>query len=90
MDVRPQQVAPIALCRSVDVARADWRNGDSCRGGADRSANGRRYTHELIPWVYLRHALTELPSRPAGADPIELLPDVWRRSGGAPSPAVGS
>ncbi len=32
------------------------------------------------PWAYLRNVLTELPSRPAGADVVELLPDVWATS----------
>ena len=36
--------------------------------------------HGVNPWVYLKHVLTELPSRPAGADVTELLPDVWATS----------
>ena len=34
----------------------------------------------INPWAYLKHVLTELPSRPAGADVTELLPDVWATS----------
>ena len=29
------------------------------------------------PWDYLKHLLTELPSRTAGADLTDLLPDAW-------------
>jgi len=28
------------------------------------------------PWAYLRHLLTELPARAAGADHADLLPDL--------------
>jgi transposase len=34
----------------------------------------------LNPWVYLKHVLTELPTRPPSADLTDLLPDVWTRS----------
>jgi transposase len=34
----------------------------------------------LNPWVYLKHVLTELPTRPPSADPTDLLPDQWARS----------
>jgi hypothetical protein len=35
------------------------------------------------PWAYLTHVLTELPTRPQGADLEDLLPDRWfsKRSG---------
>lgn len=36
--------------------------------------------HGLNPWVYLKHLLTELPARPAGADLADLLPDRLDRS----------
>jgi transposase len=32
------------------------------------------------PWVYLKHVLTELPARPAGAGLADLLPDRWARA----------
>jgi transposase len=31
--------------------------------------------HGINPWVYLKHVLSEMPSRPAGADLTDLLPD---------------
>jgi transposase len=34
----------------------------------------------INPWVYLKHVLTELPTRPLSADLTELLPDAWARS----------
>lgn len=40
--------------------------------------------HGLDPWVYLRHVLTELPARPAGADLTDLLPDQWARCPAGP------
>lgn len=33
--------------------------------------------HGLDPWAYLRHLLTELPARAAGADLADILPDRW-------------
>ena len=42
------------------------------------------------PWVYLKHALTELPARRPGADLADLLPDMGRSSRCAPTAAVGS
>ena len=35
--------------------------------------------HGLDPWAYLKHALTELPARPAGANLASLLSDRWTR-----------
>jgi hypothetical protein len=34
----------------------------------------------LNPWAYLKHVLTELPTRPPAAELTDLLPDVWTRS----------
>src|SRR5262249_43958024 len=34
------------------------------------------------PWGYLKHVLTELPTRPPSADLTDLLPDVWAKSHG--------
>jgi hypothetical protein len=34
----------------------------------------------INPWAYLKHVLTELPSRPPSTDLTDLLPDVWTRS----------
>ncbi len=36
--------------------------------------------HGVNSWVYLKRLLTEWPSRPAGAEVTELLPDVWATS----------
>jgi transposase len=41
------------------------------------TASVKRYG--LDPWAYLKHVLTELPARPAGADLSDLLPDRWAR-----------
>ena len=38
----------------------------------------------LDPWAYLRHLLTELPARAAGADLADLLPDLWGLSAAGP------
>ena len=38
--------------------------------------------HSINPWVYLTHALTELPTRSSGANLADLLPDAWAKSGG--------
>jgi hypothetical protein len=40
--------------------------------------------HGLDPWAYLRHLLTELPARAAGADFADLLPDRWALSTAGP------
>jgi hypothetical protein len=40
--------------------------------------------HGVNPWAYFRHVLSELPARPRGTDPTDLLPDAWRRSRGRP------
>jgi transposase len=42
--------------------------------------------HGLDPWTYLKHVLTELPARAAGADLADLLPDRWAM---CPSGPVG-
>jgi len=67
--------------RPIAVGRANWLQigGD---GGLPTAsvllsvcASARR--HRLDPWVYLKHVLTELPARTAGADLADLLPDRW-------------
>jgi transposase len=45
--------------------------------------------HGLAPWVYLKHALTELPARSPCADLTDLLPDVWARSQAGPLAVPG-
>jgi transposase len=35
--------------------------------------------HGLDPWTYMKHVLTELPARAAGADLADLLPDRWAK-----------
>ena len=45
--------------------------------------------HGLDPWAYLRHVLTELPDRPAGADPADLPPGRWDRSPAGPIAVPG-
>jgi hypothetical protein len=37
--------------------------------------------HGANPWAYLKHLLTELPSRRPGADLSDLLPDGWTQAG---------
>jgi hypothetical protein len=34
----------------------------------------------INPWAYLKHVLTELPTRPSSVDLTDLLPDAWARS----------
>jgi hypothetical protein len=67
--------------RPIAVGRANWLQigGD---GGLPTAsvllsvcASARR--HRLDPWVFLKHVLTELPARTAGADLADLLPDRW-------------
>jgi transposase len=43
----------------------------------------------INPWVYLKHALTELPARSTEADLTDLLPDVWIRSRAGPAAVAG-
>ncbi|HVK19141.1 MAG TPA: transposase domain-containing protein [Fimbriiglobus sp.] len=45
--------------------------------------------HGLDPWAYLRHVLTELPGRAAGADLTDLLPDRWKRCPAGPVAVPG-
>jgi transposase len=45
--------------------------------------------HGLDPWAYLRHLLTELPARAAGADLADLLPDRWARCPAGPVAVPG-
>jgi hypothetical protein len=37
--------------------------------------------HGVNPWVYIKHVLTMLQARRPGANPADLLPDIWARSG---------
>lgn len=66
--------------QALRVGRLNWRHlgGD---GGLRPAAVLLSVTasvkrRRVNPWVYLKHVLTELPSRPTGADVTELLPDV--------------
>lgn len=43
--------------------------------------------HRLNPWSYLRHVLTEIPTRAPGADLSDLLPDVWARNAATDQPS---
>jgi hypothetical protein len=70
--------------RPLFVGRRNWLHvsGD---GGLRPStvrlsvaASGKR--HGVNPWAYLKHVLTELPVRPAGAELTDLLPDAWLRA----------
>jgi transposase len=70
--------------RPLAVGRRNWLHvgGD---GGLrptavllSLAASVRR--HGLNPWAYLKHVLTEVPARAAGADLTDLLPDVWARA----------
>jgi hypothetical protein len=44
------------------------------------SATASAKRHDVEPWAYLKHVLTELPARPAGADLTDLLPDQWAKA----------
>ncbi len=44
--------------------------------------------HGVNPWAYLKHVLAELPGRPAGADPTDLLPGGWARAARASTSAA--
>jgi transposase len=67
--------------RPIAVGRANWLQIGGDGGLATASvllsvcASARR--NRLDPWAYLRHVLTQLPARRAGADLTDLLPDVW-------------
>jgi transposase len=43
----------------------------------------------LDPWAYLTHVLSELPTRRAGADLSDLLPDRWTPCPGEPVAVPG-
>lgn len=67
--------------RPLCVGRRNWLHlgGD---GGLRPTAGLLSVTasvkrHGLDPWAYLRHLLTELPARAAGADLADILPDRW-------------
>lgn len=69
--------------RPLAVGRRNWLHlgGD---GGLKPTAVLLSITasvkrHGLDPWAYLKHVLTELPARAAGADLADLLPDRWAR-----------
>src|SRR5262245_39243877 len=72
--------------RPLAVGRRNWLHlgGD---GGLKPTAvllsiSASIKRHGLDPWVYLKHVLTELPTRPPSADLTDLLPDVWAKSHG--------
>ena len=76
IDNAPAEQAIRPLC----VGRRNWLHLDG-DGGLRPTAVLLSVTvsvkrHGVNPWAYLKHVLTELPSRPAGADVTELLPDV--------------
>lgn len=67
--------------RPLAVGRRNWLHiaGD---GGLSSAAILLSFAasikrNAVPPWQYLKHLLTELPSRPAGADLTDLLPDAW-------------
>jgi hypothetical protein len=70
--------------RPIAVGRANWLQIGGDGGLATASvllsvcASARR--NRLNPWGYLKHVLTELPARRAGADLTDLLPDGWTRA----------
>jgi transposase len=75
IDNTPAEQAIRPLC----VGRRNWLHlgGD---GGLRPTAVLLSITasakgHGVNHWVYLKHVLTELPARPAGADLTDLLPD---------------
>jgi transposase len=72
--------------RPLAVGRRNWLHiaGDGgLRSAAvllSLTASAKR--HRLNPWPYLAHVLTELPTRAAGADLTDLLPDSWAAQAG--------
>ena len=45
--------------------------------------------HGFDPWVYLKHVLTELPTRSPRTGLRDLLPDGWARSRASPAVVPG-
>jgi len=89
IDNAPAEQAIRPLC----VGRRNWLHlgGD---GGLQPTAVLLSVTasvkrHGIDPWAYLKHVLTELPARTAGADVADLLPDVWTRSRAGPAALAG-
>jgi hypothetical protein len=90
IDNGPAEQAIRPLC----VGRRNWLHlgGD----GALRptavllSVTASAKRHQLDPWAYFRHLLTELPGRRPGGELSDLLPGVRMAScAGPPSPARG-
>jgi transposase len=79
--------------RPLAIGRKNWLHiaGD---GGLRPTAvmlslmtSARR--HGVNPWEYLKHVLTELPTRRAGSELTDLLPDGWVRSRARPMSVAG-
>jgi hypothetical protein len=67
--------------RPLAVGRKNWLHlgGD---GGLRPTAvllsvAGSVKRHGINPWVYIKHVLTELPSRSPGSELADLLSDIW-------------
>ena len=67
--------------RPLAVGRRNWLHiaGDGGLKSAavllSVAASAKR--HQVNPWTYVRHLLTELPARNAESDLTDLLPDGW-------------
>ena len=70
--------------RPLAIGRANWLHVGGDRGLTTAavllSVCAGATRHRLDPWAYLTHVLSELPTRSAGADLADLLPDVWAKT----------
>jgi hypothetical protein len=75
----PAEQAISSLC----VGRRNWlhlgRDGGLRPTAVLLSVAASVRRHWLDPWEYLKHVLTGLPARPAGADLADILPVRWAR-----------
>jgi len=66
--------------RPLAIGRANWLHVGGDRGlktaAVLLSVCASALRHDLDPWAYLTHVLSELPTRSAGADLTNLLPDA--------------
>jgi transposase len=79
--------------RPIAVGRANWLQigGDGGLPTASvlLSVCASALRHRLDPWAYLTHVLAELPTRPAGAELADLLPDEWATAHAGNSDRIG-
>ena len=79
--------------RPLALGRKNWLHIGSDGGLASAAvllsmtASAKR--HGVNPWDYIKYVLTEMPARPSGSEPSDLLPDAWRRSQLWPTSVAG-